>query len=164
MSDKIVVADTGPLIALGVLDLLPVLPQLFTGVFVPPAVMSEAIKNLSKPGAQAIKHAIDSDIIVMHEVNLTGVFVQLAELLDQGESEAIALALHLDGIALIDERKGRKAAQKHGVKQTGTAAILIQAKNKKLISAVKPMMDKLAEHGYRMSSSLVQLVLDKSGE
>ena len=46
---KIVVVDTGPLIALSLIDLLPVLPKLFTVVCAPEAVVAEATADTAKP-------------------------------------------------------------------------------------------------------------------
>ncbi len=61
---KIIVADTGPLIALALLKLLATLPKLFTVVYVPDAVTTEALQDTNKPGAQSILHAFDSAWIV----------------------------------------------------------------------------------------------------
>ena len=65
---------------------------------------------------------------------------------------------------LIDEKKGRNVAEHHGVTVIGTAAILIKAKNKKIISQVKPLLEKLITHGYRFSPNLIKEVLKRCNE
>ncbi|MEJ2442808.1 MAG: DUF3368 domain-containing protein [Exilibacterium sp.] len=161
---KVIVADTGPLIALALVKLLPTLSNLFAEVLVPPSVVIEATEDISKPGAQAIKLALDSGLIKVHPVEVTDKFEELVELLDRGEAEALALAKQLNAVALIDERQGRKAATKQGITVTGSAAILIKAKSAGVIDEVKPLFEILRGHGYRMSERLIVDVLQRCGE
>lgn len=161
---KVIVSDTGPLIALALVELLPVLPRLFSSVYVPDRVVLEATRDNTKPGAQAILCALEKGTLIRKSVKLSGVYKDLAELLDPGEAEALALADQLNAIALVDERRGRKVAAKHGIAITGTAAVLVKAKKTGEIDSVKPFLDKLMEIGYRLSPSLVSDVLRISGE
>jgi predicted nucleic acid-binding protein len=54
---KVIVADTGPLIALSLIDLLAFLPEFFSHVYVPETVFAEATVEISKPGAVQIQTA-----------------------------------------------------------------------------------------------------------
>ncbi len=161
---KVIVSDTGPLIALSLLDLLPILPSLFSAVYVPDSVVSGATLDTSKPGAQAILHALKNKRLIQKSVTLTNAFQDLTEILDLGEAEAIALAEQLNAVVLLDERRGRKVAGKHGIAVTGTAAVLIKAKRAGEITEVKPLLEKLTEVGYRLSPSLIGEILKISGE
>ena len=88
--------------------------------------------------------------------------LQAASGLDDGESEAIILADELKSDALIiDERKGRKVAQKLGIKITGTVGVLLQAHDENMITSdeIKAYLDKLKNSNIRLSDSLIQEAL-----
>lgn len=161
---KVIVADTGPLIALALIEILPALAELFEEIYVPEGVLKEATGDITRPGAQAIKDALEKGWLTARVVKMTEVFQDFIDFLDQGEAEALALAKELNAVALIDERRGRRAAIKKNIAITGSAAVLITAKQKGYISSVKSCLDKLHDHGYRMSDRLVSEVLKRVGE
>lgn len=90
----------------------------------------------------------------------------LQQELDDGEAEAIALALELKADRLlIDERLGRSVAQRYGIKITGLLGVLISAKMNGLLSAVKPILDNLIEQaGFRVSRDLYVRTLQDVNE
>ena len=56
---------------------------------------------------------------------------------------------------LIDERRGRAEANRLGIKITGLLGILVEAKQKNLIHAVKTLIDALTTTSeFRISSAL----------
>ncbi|RAQ38587.1 DUF3368 domain-containing protein [Arthrospira sp. O9.13F] len=66
---------------------------------------------------------------------------------------------------LIDERRGRAEADRLGIKITGLLGILVEAKQKNLITAVKPLMDALiATSEFRVSSALYNQILNMVNE
>ena len=83
-----------------------------------------------------------------------------------GESEAIALAVAVGAdLLLIDERRGRKIAARFGLKFIGLLGALTEAKHKRTIPAVKPVLDELiAKSGFWINDSLYRYVLGSTGE
>jgi hypothetical protein len=68
--------------------------------------------------------------------------------LDRGEAEAIALALQekADWL-LIDERVGRRFAQRVGLKVKGTLGILLEGVRRGYIDDLQPLLDILVARG-----------------
>ncbi|MDR2844060.1 MAG: DUF3368 domain-containing protein, partial [Candidatus Symbiothrix sp.] len=82
-----------------------------------------------------------------------------------GESSAIALSIELGNtLLIIDDLKGRKEAKRLGLKITGTLGLLFSAKQKGLIPALKPYLDKLQAADFRISPIIVQELLTLSNE
>ena len=161
---RIIVADTASLIALAITNIIPLLSQLFEKIIVPESVFNEATTDISKPGAQTIISSNKKQLFQIEQVNIADDFKILTNLLDAGEADAIYLAKKLSATVLIDEVRGRKVALNYGISVTGSAAILIKTKQLGLIKEVKPLLDKLKNHGYRMSDSLIIEILRIANE
>ena len=86
--------------------------------------------------------------------------------LDYGESEAIVLSLERKAdVLLIDERKGRIAANRFDIKYVGVLGILIESKHEDLIPKLDPIInDLISKAGFWMSRNLIQRVLEAGGE
>ena len=90
----------------------------------------------------------------------------LQQELDAGEAEAIALALETGAeLLLMDERLGRETAAHLGLRYVGVIGVLVEAKHKGLVSALKPQLDALCDvAGFRVSGGLYRRVLQDEGE
>lgn len=86
--------------------------------------------------------------------------------LDACESEALSLALELHASAvLVDEAAGRNAAKALHVTSIGIAGILLRAKERGLIPAVRPLLVRLREEaGFWLSPKFETEVLRLAGE
>jgi predicted nucleic acid-binding protein len=106
------------------------------------------------------------DWIQMRQVNNRTVVEVLQNDLDTGEAEAIALALELKADQLlIDERRGRTIAANLNLRFTGIIGILVEAKSRKLIPTVQPLLDSLINQaGFWIAESLYKNVLQLVGE
>ena len=164
MKPDVVATDTGPLIALAVMDLLPVLRVLFNSVLVPPAVVTECLNDLSKPMADRIGEALANRLLEERSVTNRDYCELLAQVLDPGEAETIALAKEKNAVALIDEAAARKVAARENIETIGSLYVLIRAKQENLVSAVTPLLNRLLEHGYHLDRSLVRFVVDACDE
>lgn len=89
----------------------------------------------------------------------------LSSYLDLGEATSIALASEYDDpLLIIDEIKGRKAAKELGIRITGSLGVLVAAKKKGHVQAIKPLIDKIQRTNFRISKELIERVLEKVNE
>ena len=158
----LIISDTTPIISLIKINRLDLLEKLFVEVLIPNAVFKElTTNNLFTNEAEIVKKSSFLKVSsVQNQKSLH--LLQAVSGLDDGESEAIILADELkSNILLMDERKGRKVAQKLGIKITGTIGILIQAYNEGMISdvEVKSYLNQLKNTNIRLSDSLIQQAL-----
>ena len=142
-----IVADTSPLIGLGVLGRLDLLPSLFRDVLVPPEVVGEALRG-QRSGAWEIQRALDEGTLQVREAAEPGRF---RAQLDPGESSALALAVELAAeLLLIDERRGRRVAQAEGIAVIGTLGVLHLASALGLLEELEAPLAALRDHGFRL--------------
>jgi predicted nucleic acid-binding protein len=157
-----VVADAGPLIAFGRIRKRELLPQVLGEVLVPRAVAVECLVDLENPGTRAICDALQAQLQLLMET--PGPALPPLPLLDAGESAAIRLALKLSASVLMDEKAGRKIVTNLGLNMIGSAGVLLAAKKRGLIAAVRTMLEALAGNGYHFSDALVRAILMQAGE
>jgi predicted nucleic acid-binding protein len=158
-----VVSNTGPLVALAKVDKLSLLEQLFGRVHIPPAVHREL---LAKRGSELPR--LDDALarfIEVTQVPRIAPAVKIATLrLGPGEQQAIALAYELKALLVIDDRLGRAAARRLGLVITGLAGVLVRAKETELITAVRPLLNEIRQHGYWLSDELLDVAAKMAGE
>ena len=157
----IVISDTSVITYLIQIDELLLLKELFGEVIIPEKVKEE----LSQISGQ-LSIIESTDWIKVRRITNQNLYNEIEENLDSGETESIVLAIELQAdILLIDEKKGRRIAEKYGLRITGLLGILIEAKEENIIKEVKPMLDRLIyEIGFRISPRLYQEILKKVNE
>jgi len=89
--------------------------------------------------------------------------------IDMSEASALVLAQQLAtqgtaALLLIDEHRGRQAAQHCQVAIIGTAGLLVLAKQAGAVDKLRPLLLALRGGGYFLSDRLVEAVLAQSGE
>jgi predicted nucleic acid-binding protein len=134
---QVVVADTGPLNYLMLIDAIDLLPKLFDRIIIPAAVYDELIDN----GAPAIVRAGFAQVPPWLEVSPNpdrSRDIAAATALDEGEGAAIALAVAIGAdLILMDDRDGVAFARAHGFAVTGTLGVLDLAAQRGLIDLVQ---------------------------
>jgi len=158
-----VVADTSPLIALGRVESLPLLKDLYRTIWIPPAVHQELLRGSRRLGEpNPLRHA-PWVRIARRPHQLSGMLLRVN--LGSGESEALALAIESkSSLLLIDELPARSVAHTLGLRYTGTLGILLEAKARQLILEVRPLVERLMEQGFHISEALYHQFLDLAGE
>ncbi|MDZ7605425.1 MAG: DUF3368 domain-containing protein [Cyclobacteriaceae bacterium] len=85
--------------------------------------------------------------------------------LDAGEASAISLMLETkDAILLIDDLKGRKIAEKLGLRYSGIFGFLLKSKELGLIQEIRPIIEKIKLTNFRFSDKLLSDVLNQANE
>lgn len=160
----IVVADAGPLIYLGAIGRLELLPALYERVVVPRLVFDEVVvAGDGLPGSAEVAAATWIDVT---DTEVSGsVFQALREELDPGESAALAHAVEARAdLVLVDDRRARLAAARLGLTTRGTVGVLIEGKRRGKLGEVGPLLDELLRAGIWLSPEVLRVVLDQAGE
>ena len=149
----IVVSDSTTLIILGDLDKLVYLKNLFATIYIPQKVYEEISfkKDFKLP-----------EFIKIVKPKKTSQLQELKMLLDDGESEAIALAIEKQLPLVIDEKKGRKIAKNLSLDILGLLGVIYFNIKKDFISVVeaKVFLDEAKANHYRISSKLIEEMFD----
>ncbi len=138
------------------------LKELFSEVLVPETVQREVESGgAADIGLRAFRAATWLRVLPLKNPDPL-----LESLLDAGEAAVITLAREQAvSVVLIDERKARKVARNiHGLQVVGTARVLVEAKKKGLLDAVRPALEKLRQHGYWIDDAIVAVALSEAGE
>jgi len=160
----IVVSNTSPIINLATVGQLELLQRLYGKVIIPEAVYYEiAIVGDGQPGAAQVQAF---DWIETRQVTNRALVALLQLEVDKGEAEAIILADELGAdLLLLDERRGRAVASRLELKFVGLLGVLIEAKRKGLVVAVRPILDDLiSKSGFWVSRELYDRVMQAAGE
>lgn len=139
MSEATVLCDAGPLMALGKLNRLGLLADLYAEVRIPRAVYDEVVtKGLARgmPDAFTVRLFWQREawpIVNVSEDVLSAYTPQVT--LDPGETEVLALAQVLtDPLVLLDDEVARAEARRLGLRLRGTLGIIAQAHRRDLLS------------------------------
>ena len=156
---SVVVSDAGPLISLGRLDVLGVLFAQFAQVQVPQAVLDECLARPTQIDAIRIRRAVETGGLTLCDaVPIT------ADGLDLGERAAIGRALEIGSGLLADDRAARAYAEAHGLQVIGTLGVLVRARRRGSVPALKPLIERLRAGGQRLSNEAVAAALAAAGE
>ena len=149
----LVVSDSTTLIILSDLDKLIYLKNVFTTIYIPPKVYEEINfkRDFELP-----------DYIKIEKPKKTSQLQELKMLLDDGESEAIALAIEKELPLIIDEKKGRKIAKNLSLDILGLLGVVYLNIKKDFITIddARGFIQKAKSNNYRISSKLIEEMFD----
>jgi predicted nucleic acid-binding protein len=155
---RLVVADTGPINYLVLIDAIGVLPMLFERIFIPAAVQAE-LTNAEAP--EEVRTWIGQPP-AWFEVrpNPEPINSSIEERnLDEGERAAIALARAISAdLILMDDRAGVAVAQQHGLTVTGTLGVLELAARRGLVDLAS-VLTRLKATNFRYPPEIMDALL-----
>jgi len=162
MNDK-AICNTGPIIALSMIDGIDILRHLFEFVAVPEAVHKEILEG-GVTNAGLANYRKVKWIKVMKLSNPVDPLLRTS--LDAGEAAVIGLARELSiNLVLVDERKARRIARTiYELHVIGSARVLVEAKRRGLIDNVGASIQTMRDGGYWISDSIVEAALKQAGE
>ncbi len=148
-----IISDSATLIILSDLKRLDLLDNLFEKIYIPCAVYDEI--NFKKD----IDMPLFMEVVKVEQSELLN---SLKLVLDDGESEAIALAKVKQLPLIIDEKKGRKIAQNIDIKIIGLLGVIYLNIKKRFISLedAKIFLSDAIDGGYRISQKLIDEMLE----
>ena len=151
------------LAALGDFDLLR---RLFGQIAIPQAVFEEVVVGGARfPVAHCVQEAMASWLFVHAIANAAESDRIRAAGLHRGESDAIVLASQLSSEALLmDDGDGIRFAVAAGANAIRTPGIYRLAKQRQLISAVRPKLDELRKAGFWLRDEHYRMILESAGE
>ena len=147
-----VVCNTSPLLLLAKIQRLPLLAQLYTTILVPGAVLDELGAKPDQETTQ-IQAFVDNGSFVHGNVTLQ-MLTDIPVSLGRGERAAIALAhAAVANLVILDDRQGRRLAHASGLAVTGTAGVLVEARARGLLPALRPELERLRAVGLWLSEA-----------
>jgi len=149
-----IVCNSSVLITLDKVGILHILEDLFGEILIPKAVRKEVFGRRRFPAFVQCVEISEPIALKVLESNL-----------EAGESEAICLYEEIQAdLLIIDDLEGRRVAERLGINITGTLGVLLLAKEEKFIDAIKPLLDEIVSHGFRVADELYKELLMKSDE
>jgi len=141
---------------------LHLLPEFYSRIVVPPAVVDE----LDQGRAIGIDLPDVRTLPWMKTQAPKGLEkVPAATDLGAGEKEVLALGMQIPGsVVILDERLGRSYALALKLSFTGTLGILLRAKVEGRIPRIEPVVEHLNRLGFRLAAETHAAVLRKAGE
>ena len=159
MKKGLVIADSGPIFSLAVIDKLEILNILFDSIRIPYAVWEEITLNKTTEQYQKI-HSFFQD-----KTQQIAGFNELAFVMDYGESESVILYKELQAdFLLIDDKKARRIAENFGINCIGTIGLLSVARDEKIILELRPLFEIFLQNKRYYSITLLNTILTKHKE
>jgi uncharacterized protein len=159
MKNGLVIADSGPIFSLALIDRLDILNELFDEVRIPEAVWNEITYDKTKLDYLRLFN------FFKHKTCQVMGFNELTFVMDYGESESVILYKELQAdFLLIDDKKARKIAENLGINCIGLIGLLSIAKDKGLVKMLRPIFETFLQNKRFYSVALLNAILQAKGE
>lgn len=159
-----VVVNSTPLMVLGNIGKLYILRELYGKIYIAEAVFNEVTAKNDAASAAVLS---SSDWIQVLKIDNPKDYAMYRAKLHAGEVETMILAqqnsVNAD-LVILDDKAARNTAKYLGLNVTGTMGVLVKAKQKNIISEVRPILDDIVRKGFYISDKIIQSVLKAAGE
>jgi predicted nucleic acid-binding protein len=141
---------------------LDLLRKLYKRIVVPEAVVAEL--EAGRDQGEDVPDVTDYDWIEVRSIHVPKL-VRLITDLGAGESEVLSLALEeTDCLVILDDHLAREVANLQNLRITGTAGVILKAKQEGYLPAVAPLLDKLTHLDFRLSEAVKAHILKLAQE
>lgn len=156
------IVSASPLIYLGKIGALDLLPKLFDKIITTDNVKDEVLQSKFVPERVILEGAFSSWIEIQNPQNNHLLSKLYGLQMHQGEASVLALAkefidVNKDPVAVIDDLSAREIARPMGILVIGTTGVLLQATKNKIITfeQAKRFLEKLIKRTkFRISTQL----------
>ena len=156
---KLVIADTGALISLGLAGHIDLIEKVFGDYFIAYAVWEELQEYSNPEFEKDFLYHLEKRVIKIKSRN------HLSVIMDYGESESIILYEELKaGYLLIDDNKARIIAESFDINCIGSIGLLIMAKQKGLIKDLRSIFENWIKNKRYFSIRLLNKILTQNSE
>jgi len=157
-----VFVNTSVLQYLHSIGLIDILKTLFGKVYITQEVSLE-IERGKQQGVN-LPNLDESGYIKVIDTNM-GNLIDIVRDLGKGEASLILLGMkNPESLVILDDQLAREVARSLNIKITGTVGLLIMAKEKGIIKAVKPYLDNMINTGFYLAPAHRLLILSKVNE
>lgn len=158
-----IVSNTSPLFYLHTIGRLNLLEQLYGRVTVPVQVVSElAAGAMAGHSVPEVRH------LGWCEIRDVTIPATLEMIPDLGVGEAAVIALALEAAErttiILDDGLARRIAALHNLAVTGTAGVLLRAKERGLVTQIRPVLRDLIAAGFHLHPDHLEMVCQMAGE
>ncbi len=155
----IVIADSGPLRYLIVIDQVRLLPLLYGGIVIPPSVVSELTQTATPHSVRSWMDHLPEWVTVKSPQKSVSVFPSVLGL---GEREAMALVEELAAdVLLVDDEAARLEAARRNIPVQGTLGIVDLAAEHDFLVDLPDAIQRLRNTNFRAISKLLEFFLER---
>lgn len=154
--------NTSPLIFLGKISCLHLLPEMSSEMIIPAGVAEEILNGPDQdPTKLWLEHSGKPWINSSYYLEPTVASWDLG----LGESYVLSWCYqHPDYEAILDDGMARKCASSLTIPVRGTLGILLLAKKEQRIKEITPLLNQLLQVGYRINATVLKTALNSAGE
>jgi len=156
------VINASPIILLAKAEIIGFLPDLCDELIIPVGVIGE-VQNIHVPDAGKKWLETEGKKFIREGVAIHNALAGWGG--GAGETEVISWALQNPGfIAILDDRRARALAAKNNIPVLGSLRVIVIAKDRGLIAAAKPALERLRGAGAYVTDELIDRSIALAGE